>query len=205
MKDSSNQRPWQRVAWVYASFMKGSGPLYDEIARRCRPYLSKDMSVLELACGSGQFTFRLAERVNSWEATDFSEKMVAEAKKRPGPPNLRFAVRDATKLPDAGGAFDAVFIGNALHIMPEPEKALAEIFRVLKPGGVLLAPTFLWGADDAFRFRTRLMELAGFRVRRRWDADSLAAFVARQGFAVLKRDVPSSGDLPMCCLIARKR
>lgn len=205
MKDSSNRRPWQRAARVYAAFMKGSAPLYDEVARRCLPYLSGDMRVLELACGSGQFTFRLAGQVHGWEATDFSEKMVTEAKKRPSPPSLTFAVRDATKLPYAGGAFDAVFIGNALHIMPEPEKALAEIYRVLKPGGVLLAPTFLWGADSAFRFRARLMALAGFRVRQRWDADGLAAFVARQGFAVLERDVPSGGNLPMCCLIARKK
>lgn len=151
--------------------------------------------MLELACGSGQFTFRLAKQAHRWEATDFSEKMVAEAKKRPGPPNLRFAVRDATSLPDTDGTFDAVFIGNALHIMPKPEKALAEICHVLKPGGILLAPTFLWGANGAFRFRARLMELVGFRVRQRWDADGLAAFVARRGFAVLERDVPSVGDL----------
>ena len=39
--------------------------------------------------------------------------------------------------------FDAAVISNALHIMPEPEKALAEIRRVLKPGGILIAPTFM--------------------------------------------------------------
>ncbi len=63
MKDQSNKHFWQWVAKLYAPFMKSAGPLYDEICVRCRPYLTKDMDVLELACGSGQLSFRLAESV----------------------------------------------------------------------------------------------------------------------------------------------
>ena len=52
-------------------------------------------------------------------------------------------------------------ISNALHIMPYPEKALKEIERVLKPEGILFAPTFIHGEGAGFRFRVRMMELAG--------------------------------------------
>ena len=58
--------------------------------------------------------------------------------------NISFSVQDATKLTYNSEEFDVVVIANALHIMPEPNKALAEIHRVLKPNGILFAPTFVY-------------------------------------------------------------
>ena len=49
---------------------------------------------------------------------------------------------DATALSYADDSFDAVLIANALHVMPEPEKALREIDRALRLGGILIAPVF---------------------------------------------------------------
>ncbi|WP_294853885.1 class I SAM-dependent methyltransferase [uncultured Oscillibacter sp.] len=202
--DTNYLRFWQRVAKLYAPFMKSSGPLYDRITRRCLPYLSADMAVLELACGSGQLTFRLANRVERWEATDFSDKMVAEAQKHASLPNLTFTVQDATALSYPDSSFDAVLIANALHIMPEPDKALSEIRRVLKPGGLLLAPTFVWAGNSGHRFRAKLMDLAGFKVLHRWNAAAFSKFVEQRGFSTLERDVLPGGVSPLCCLIARK-
>ena len=48
----------------------------------------------------------------------------------------------ANLLPYADESFDVVIVSNALHIVPQPEKALQEIKRVLKDDGVLIAPTF---------------------------------------------------------------
>ena len=66
-------------------------------------------------------------------------------------------------LPYAAQSFDVVIVSNALHIVPEPEKALAEIHRVLKNDGVLIAPTFTH-ANNHVRGRVKafLMKLAGF-------------------------------------------
>lgn len=71
-------------------------------------------------------------------------------------------MQHVTNLPYAPGIFDAVVISNALHIMPEPGKTLAEIRRVLKPGGILIAPTFTAAGSLSGRMRIRLMELSGF-------------------------------------------
>lgn len=60
MRDMSNRSYWQRMARFYAPFMKGSDPLYDAICDRIRSYLSKEMEALELACGCGQLSYRLA-------------------------------------------------------------------------------------------------------------------------------------------------
>ena len=146
MKAGDNKEFWQRTAKSYGSFMKHSWKLYDTICERIRPGLTREMNVLELACGSGQLSFRLAGRVRLWEATDFSENMIVEARKKPRSSRLHFSVQDATALLYAPDSFDAVVISNALHIMPHPELALAEIKRVLKPGGILYAPTFVHGS-----------------------------------------------------------
>ncbi len=65
-------------------------------------------------------------------ATDYSGGMIREAKKGAIPANLTFEAADATALPYADDSFDVVLIANALHVMPEPEKALREIDRVLR-------------------------------------------------------------------------
>ena len=204
MGESDNKAFWQRFAKLYGPAMKGSASLYGEICRRMTLRLSPDMEVLELACGSGQLSFPLAPLVHSWTATDFSEAMVAEAEKRPAPAQLHFAVRDATALPEADGSFDAVVIANALHIMPQPEQALREIFRVLKPGGLLLAPTFIRPGNTAGAIRMRIMGLGGFRTYHSWDGETFPAFLQEQGFTVEKVRVLGGGMMPLCYAEARK-
>ncbi len=68
--------------------------------------------------------------------------MIAEAKRDNHSAKLHFSVQDMFRLPYADKSFDVVIVSNALHIVPQPEKALREIKRVLKDDGVLIAPTF---------------------------------------------------------------
>ena len=203
MKTEDNKEFWQRMAKSYAPFMKFTGQLYDEICKRIRPNLTKDMNVLELACGSGQLSFRLAGCVRLWEATDFSENMIAEAKKQPRSSRLHFSVQDATALPYAPSSFDAVVISNALHIMPNPELALAEIGRVLKPEGTLYAPTFVHGKGAGFRLRARLLALAGFKVYSKWTAEGFERFISEHNFQVTQAVKLGGGLAPLCYLEAR--
>ena len=196
---------WQRLARFYGDFMKKSDKMYDEIANRTKPYLKKEMAVLELACGTGQMSYRLAKFVNRWEATDFSPQMIDEAKKKNNSEQLRFSVRDATDLHYSDEGFDAVMIANALHIMPNPDKALNEICRVLKSGGVLLAPTFVHSESRAYRRWSRLMELVGIRIYHKWTAEEFVRYIEGFGFTVEKFDVIMNGFIPLCCLIARRK
>lgn len=206
---NDNKKFWQRYAPIYSLFMKGADKSYDEICEKVNKYLEKDMKVLELACGTGMFTFRLADKVKSWEATDFAENMVKEAevayaKRGDAIAGLTFSVQDATNLPYEDESFDAVMIANALHIMPEPEKALAEIRRVLKKDGLLYAPTFVHGEGAAFAFRTGLIELFGFKAFIKPTNEEFAQFVGGMGFEVLEHDGIGSKVAPLCALIAKK-
>lgn len=142
------------------------------------------MVVLELACGTGILSAQLAGSVKMLEATDFSEEMIKQAKQKCHSSRLRFSVQDAANLSYAPGTFDAVVISNALHIMPEPEKALAEIRRVLKPGGILIAPTFTAAGSLSGRIKIRIMELSGFKVFHKWTPKGYLDFLKKNGFKI---------------------
>jgi ubiquinone/menaquinone biosynthesis C-methylase UbiE len=98
------------------------------------------MQVLELAAGPGILSSKIAEACGSLIVTDFSEEMLTRAEKRVPRTNVTFAAADATAFQYNDESFDAVVIAKALHIMPQPEKAAAEMKRVLKDGGLLIAP-----------------------------------------------------------------
>ena len=118
--------------------------MYKILSQRIKPLLNENQNVLELACGTGQLTCLLADSVQHWIASDFSEKMIKEAKRRYNGKRVSYEVQDAIKLSYENNMFDVVLISNALHIMPKPNKALDEIRRVLKPEGILIAPTFIY-------------------------------------------------------------
>lgn len=200
MQRHDNNAYWQRFFWLYAPFMKRNTTLYRNLCELIRPYLTREMNVLELACGTGQLSFPLTHRVRLWEATDFSEEMIARARRQNHSSRLHFSVQDATDLPYAPQTFDAVVISNALHIMPRPELALAEIRRVLKPGGLLFAPTFMLKKRTGFQMR--LLEGSGFHAFHRWDEQEFWAFLKGHGFPVTEHRMLGGGTAPLCFAVS---
>jgi demethylmenaquinone methyltransferase/2-methoxy-6-polyprenyl-1,4-benzoquinol methylase len=89
--------------------------------------------VLDIAAGTGTSSAALAKSGAEVIALDFSAGMVEEGRKRH--PDLVFVQGDAMKLPFADGEFDAVTISFGLRNVQQPQVALAEMRRVLKPGG----------------------------------------------------------------------
>ena len=201
--DKTNKKFWDRVAFIYTPFMKNNDSIYKKVCEIVSEYLKKDMSVLELACGTGQLTFLLADKVSSWEATDFSEKMIALSKKQYPDENISFSVQDATNLPYNENSFDAVVIANALHIMPNPELALDEIYRVLKPNGFLFAPTFVY-EEKAPKLKLFIMEKLGFRTYHKWNGSELSNFVRDKNFNILEQSIIKEGLLFECMIVAQK-
>lgn len=126
----------------------------------------------------------LSEHILNIEATDFSSEMIAAAKQKAaqmGVSSVQFSVQDACKLQYPLSNVDTVIISNALHIMPEPEKALMEIKRVLRPGGRLIAPTFVYGESLKAALLSSLMMLTGFRAYHKWTAESYHEFFEENG------------------------
>ena len=192
-----NKNFWQKTAKIYAPFMRSSAPVYKEICDCICEKLNRNMDVLELACGTGQLSIPLSSKVHLWEATDFSEAMITQAKRHQYASQLHFSVQDATNLPYAPESFDAIVISNALHIMPFPEKAMKEIYRVLKPDAFLFAPTFVHGESTRARFQVKLMSLVGFKTYNKWNVQELVDFVETYGFHVTKQQIMGSKIAPL--------
>jgi len=99
--------------------------------------------ILDVAAGTGTSSASLAKSGASVVAADFSPGMIEVGRKRQaGMPNIVFVEADATKLPFDDEEFDAVTISFGLRNVNEPKQALAEFFRVAKPGGRLVVCEF---------------------------------------------------------------
>lgn len=98
--------------------------------------------VLEVGCGTGVLTRALARlpEVDTVVGVDVATSLLDKARELAADvPNLAFEQADARSLPFAGGRFDVVVFDSTLSHVPEPERALAEAFRVLRPDGLLAA------------------------------------------------------------------
>jgi ubiquinone/menaquinone biosynthesis C-methylase UbiE len=99
--------------------------------------------------------------------------------------NIAFEQADITALDYPDDSFDAVLIANALHVMPEPEKALREIDRVLRPGGILIAPNFVeHQAGIASRLWSEILSLAGVRFEHQWTSQEYLAWLEEHDWRV---------------------
>ena len=176
---------WDWYAPIYKRAMRAEERSYAFLYRRI-PKLIRGKEVLELATGPGLLAKRIAPVTKRMLATDYSAGMIAEAKKGACPKNLRFEVADALSLPYADASFDAVIIVNALHLLPEPERALREIARVLRPDGILIAPNFVKKRERlAGLCWELLLVLAGLSFTNQWTAEEYRAFLEKYGWEVL--------------------
>jgi len=113
----------------------------EDLARRVAAAVPEGGRVLEVACGTGISTDYLARALRPGTeivASDLNQAMIDYAVARRGAlPGVSFQRADALDLPYAGGGFDAVVCQFGVMFFPDKAKGLAEMARVLKPGGVL--------------------------------------------------------------------
>ena len=177
---------WDRSAGLYNRFMHKDRVAYEKMYELIRPIV-KAKTVLELATGTGLIAKNIVNAANHIEATDASAEMIAEAKRDNRSAKLHFSVQDMFCLPYADKSFDVVIVSNALHIVPQPEKALAEIRRVLKDDGVLIAPTFTHAGNSfSGKVKAFFMKLAGFPLHSRWTSEEYLTFLQQNGWTVRK-------------------
>jgi len=102
------------------------------------------MRALDLACGTGDIAFALASRGADVAGLDVTHRMLqlAHAKRSAAKGAARFVTGDMMSLPFPDGTFDLVTTGYGIRNVPRIETALAEIRRVLRPGGTLLSLDF---------------------------------------------------------------
>lgn len=122
--------------------------------------------ILDLGCGDGQLTLRLAATGATVQGADASPAMVEAARAR----GVKAEVASAESLPHEDGVFDAVFSNAVLHWVRDQDTMMAEVHRVLRPGGRFVAE--LGGHTNVAAIHVALM-----------------AVLMRYGFGELEKDV----------------
>jgi ubiquinone/menaquinone biosynthesis C-methylase UbiE len=138
---------WQRVADKYDSNWASSTrqfipPLLDAAK------VENGMSLLDIGCGPGYVAAAATDRGASATGLDFSAEMIAIAHK--GFPHIQFIEGDAQNLPFPDNNFERVVANFALLHLADPERAMTEACRVLKPGGRFAFTT--WAKKEENRF-----------------------------------------------------
>lgn len=168
--------------------------------------------VLDVATGTGDLALELSRRVaprGEVVGCDFSEAMLARARRKA--PQLRFELADATELPYADDSFDATTCAYALRNFADTQRGLAELARVVRPGGTAVVLEFTTPRQRPLSLFFRLWfdwivpllgRLAGnpgaysylpASVARFPPPDEIAAMFARAGFHEIRYIVTAGG------------
>lgn len=188
---------WDRVAGLYDLFEWSNRKVNAAARARVGELVPAGARVLDCAAGTGEFSLAAAKRAGSVLCTDQSESMLARARKkaaRRGLSNLQFARRDITALSDPDGSFDAVIAANVLHLLPQPEVAVRELWRVAAPGGRLILPTYLQGkAGAAYGSMIKIYQGVGFHYEHAFTPETYREFLERLKLAPVALEVIPGG------------
>lgn len=161
--------------------------------------------IVDMSCGSGLFTRRFAKsgKFSGVIAADFSESMLLQTREYlkedgslGGKTPITLLRCDVARLPFETGSVQAIHAGAGIHCWPNPQAALAEISRVLAPGGIFIASTFLvgsaplgeaFGNDSLFKPLNQLDKALVSRQYTWWEEEELRDLSASVGLEKFER------------------
>jgi ubiquinone/menaquinone biosynthesis C-methylase UbiE len=133
--------------------------------------LSSELTVLEIGVGGGYYAQPLSGRVRRFIALDLQAEMLNRLRQKPVGTQLLPVQGDATHLPLAGSSIDVVIAVTVLGEVPSAESTIAEVRRVLRPGGVFSVSEH-WPDPDFLSFFhvNELCRRSGLQLQRRYGA-----------------------------------
>ncbi len=198
---------WDRIAGLYDLAEFTNRRVNSAAVTRVAQLIPDGARVLDCAAGTGAFTLAAARRAESVLCTDLSQAMLDRAEKKARKKslsNITFALRDLTALPEEGGSFTVVLAANVLHLLPEPEKAVRELWRVTAPGGRLILPTYLQGkAGASYGTLIKIYQGIGFHYEYAFTPETYRAFLENLRLAPVQLEV-ISGHVPEGIAILEK-
>ena len=198
---------WDKVAGLYDLFEN----VYNSKANRAFcSYVAEQIApediVLECACGTGMITEAVAPRCAHITATDYSQGMLKQVRKKCGSlPGITIEPADITHLPYTDASFDKVIAGNVIHLMDDPVAVLRELSRVCKSGGKLIIPTYINKKKNGqTNGASKVLQKGGAGFKEAFDFDSYQAFFRKAGYADAEFYL-AQGRMPCAVAVITKR
>ena len=195
---------WDKISGLYDLFENVyNRKVYTGTGKKVAEYIDSQDQVLECACGTGAISIYIAQKCKKLIASDFSDGMLKQATKKCRHFNtVTFQKADITHLDFADASFDKVVAGNVIHLLPEPEKALAELKRVTKQGGTIIIPTYINKSKRSGTLAVKFIELLGANFKRQFDFESYKLFFADMGYSNIEY-VVVDGRMPCALAIIK--
>ena len=175
---------WDKISPLYDLFENVyNHKVYAGTGKRVADFMDPSDEVLECACGTGAITVCIAEKCRRLIATDYATGMLKQAARKCRKfNNVSFKRADITSIKCRSNRFDKVVAGNVIHLLKEPQRAMAELERVTKPGGHFIIPTYINKTKKSNGAAIKLLELLGADFKRQFDLASYKAFFAGLGY-----------------------
>ena len=195
---------WNKTADKYAKDPIADMASYEHKLKLTQDRFGPDMSVLEIACGTGSTAILHAPHVANYLAVDISDRMIEIAQAKDVPSNLTFQVANVEEMPLDSGSFDMVQAHSALHLLSDPEATIEKIYDALKPGGLFVSSTTCIGGLWWLKLVAPIAKALGKFPDTSWfTEDELRKMMRDAGFEIVE-DWRPKGKIKALFLIAQK-
>ena len=197
---------WDTISPLYDLFENVyNGKVYSGTGKKVAELIESSDNVLECACGTGAISIYIAPKCKKLIATDYAPGMLRRAAKKCRKyTNTTFKKADITNIKCKDNRFDKVVAGNVIHLLPEPEKALQELERVVKPGGKIIIPTYINMSKGTGTIAVKFITLLGADFKRQFNLDSYKKFFEGNGYTGVEYYVVD-GRMPCAIAVITKR
>ena len=197
---------WDKVSPLYDLFESVyNGKVYDGTGRKVAEFIDPSDEVLECACGTGAISIYIAQKCSKLVATDLAQGMLRQASKKCSKySNVMVRKADITNIKCKDERFDKVVAGNVIHLLPEPERALHELERVVKPGGKIIIPTYINMSKGTGTAAVKFITLLGADFKQQFDLDTYKRFFEDMGYKDVMYHVVD-GRMPCAIAVITKK
>lgn len=196
---------WDKVSSFYDFFETAlNDKVYNGTGKRVAEEIEPGDIVLECACGTGAISKYIAQKCRLLVATDKSREMMKQtAKKCRIYGNVKLKYADIMQLKCNDNRFDKVVAGNVIHLLDEPEAAIGELYRVCKPGGKVIIPTYINNTGNMLRTSAKFLSAIGVEFKSEFTVDSYKEFFSNAGYENVQFDIVE-GRVPCAIAVIKK-
>lgn len=153
---------WDSSAEKYAKSPVSDEATYQRKLKETQSFFASDMRVLEFGCGTGTTAVYHAPHVQHIDVIDISNNMLEIGREKvrdAGVENVSLTLGTLTEFNAEAASYDVVLGLNVLHLLPDRQAVIAEVARILKPGGIFVSSTGCLG-DSYLRFIKFIVPIA---------------------------------------------